>query len=538
MKAKKNAQAAGRLETILEAAPRCGLILDLYPDSFGYKTMDGRARRMEKSVTYSANRHAARIQYGSGDRHGRICLESGHDCYIVAAVLGGEIEAADALKSIHKEMVSVASGKNDLKCAEQAACIIRNSAGSGLADEIRAILGCIEINIEFMQRENIYKSISARLVKIAAWMKDVLTVLLDDVRPETIPETSAQDPEAAAESSVQEPETVTDETILNKEEEETKMKTYAIYYTDAPEQAMLCEAENKKEAEKKARLYRRQWNISGKIDRIERRDDVQPIQKIEEKEEETEMKTAAETIPAAQEPETERPEIIPMTEAEMEEFHEDWRETQLARVPEKWREKVAAILDIFPAVYGRLYEADAESYTPGQYSAELDLFSAWMDVPEIREFITHCANVRGDLFTSDREIVAYVIACREAKAAKKRPETISETAAESSAQDPETARPETISARNPEKPARGPAKEKSFAGESISGKGWSIVFDTGLNRTRVIVSDPLRETLRPMIENAGFFFSKAQNSWNKKLTHRAYRAAVSLADEIRSALAS
>lgn len=139
---------------------------------------------------------------------------------------------------------------------------------------------------------------------------------------------------------------------------------------------------------------------------------------------------------------------------------------------------------------------------------------------------------------------------------KERPETISPAETDKEKENEimkpetmnaaETERPETISAeeasapdRAPiDKPARGPAKPKEFAGEALSGKGWSIVFDTGLNRTRVIVADPLREKLAPMIENAGFFFSKSQNSWNKKLTHKAHRAAIALADNIRTALAS
>ena len=110
-------------------------------------------------------------------------------------------------------------------------------------------------------------------------------------------------------------------------------------------------------------------------------------------------------------------------------------------------------------------------------------------------------------------------------------------APEASATAPERKRPETILKASPEKPPRGPAKEKDFAGESLTGKGWSIVFDTGLNRTRVIVAEPFREKLRPMIEAAGFYYSNAQNSWNKKLTHKAHRAAVALADNLRAALA-
>lgn len=124
-----------------------------------------------------------------------------------------------------------------------------------------------------------------------------------------------------------------------------------------------------------------------------------------------------------------------------------------------------------------------------------------------------------------------------AEKAAQDPAPAPEATPEASAPAPERKRPETILKASPEKPPRGPAKEKDFAGESLTGKGWSIVFDTGLNRTRVIVAEPFREKLRPMIEAAGFYYSNAQNSWNKKLTHKAHRAAVALADNLRAALA-
>ena len=123
------------------------------------------------------------------------------------------------------------------------------------------------------------------------------------------------------------------------------------------------------------------------------------------------------------------------------------------------------------------------------------------------------------------------------KAMKANAETPAQDPAPAAVPAPDAKRPETILKASPVKPPRGPAKEKDFAGESITGKGWSIVFDTGLNRTRVIVSEPVRETLRPIIEAAGFYYSNAQKSWNKKLTHKAHKAAVILADNLRAALA-
>ena len=114
------------------------------------------------------------------------------------------------------------------------------------------------------------------------------------------------------------------------------------------------------------------------------------------------------------------------------------------------------------------------------------------------------------------------------------------------AQDTDENRRETISSdasalaerrHAPEKPPRGAAPEKPFAGDKICGQGWTIVFDIALQRTRVIVQDENREQLRPIIENAGFYYSKNTDSWHKKLTFKAQRAAVALAENLRAAVA-
>lgn len=112
----------------------------------------------------------------------------------------------------------------------------------------------------------------------------------------------------------------------------------------------------------------------------------------------------------------------------------------------------------------------------------------------------------------------------EAQQAEEEPaETIpADEEAAASADDPKSARP---------------VPEKSFIGESISGKGWSIVFDGGCNRTRVIVTAALKDKARPVIESAGFYYSPTLDSWNKKLTFKAYRAAQALAQSLTAALA-
>ena len=95
----------------------------------------------------------------------------------------------------------------------------------------------------------------------------------------------------------------------------------------------------------------------------------------------------------------------------------------------------------------------------------------------------------------------------------------------------------TTAAEADPKATRGPVPEKTFINQVIAGNGWSIVFDAGCNRTRVIISDPVKAAARPIVEEAGFYYSKTLDSWNKKLTFRAHRAAEKLAEKLRAALA-
>lgn len=82
------------------------------------------------------------------------------------------------------------------------------------------------------------------------------------------------------------------------------------------------------------------------------------------------------------------------------------------------------------------------------------------------------------------------------------------------------------------KAARGPVPEKTFIGETIQGNGWKILFDGEKNRTRIIFDSNPTAAARAALDKAGFFFSTGMNSWNKKLTFRAYRAAKALSSEL------
>ena len=105
-------------------------------------------------------------------------------------------------------------------------------------------------------------------------------------------------------------------------------------------------------------------------------------------------------------------------------------------------------------------------------------------------------------------------------------ETVRETPAA------ETVKPELAKAARDPKQARGPVPEKTFIGETIQGNGWKIIFDSEANRTRVIFEKTPTAAAKAATENAGFYYSSAMNSWNKKLTFKAYRAAKALSSQL------
>ena len=88
------------------------------------------------------------------------------------------------------------------------------------------------------------------------------------------------------------------------------------------------------------------------------------------------------------------------------------------------------------------------------------------------------------------------------------------------------------------KQAHGPIPEKTFIGTSIKGARFEILFDGETQRTRVIIPAEYRDAARATVEKAGFYYSAPLDSWNKKLTFRAYRAAVALAAELEKVLAA
>ena len=101
------------------------------------------------------------------------------------------------------------------------------------------------------------------------------------------------------------------------------------------------------------------------------------------------------------------------------------------------------------------------------------------------------------------------------------------------------AKPAAKAAKQPAKPAA-PAKaakqpdaaDKAWIGTEITGKGWRIVFDDATQRTRVSFTGKPSAKQKAAVEAAGFYFSASLKTWNKKLTCKAYRAALALRDTL------
>lgn len=99
---------------------------------------------------------------------------------------------------------------------------------------------------------------------------------------------------------------------------------------------------------------------------------------------------------------------------------------------------------------------------------------------------------------------------------------------------PAPERAEIISPAAPAVPAAPAAPEKTFIGTEIAGNGWKIIFDAATQRTRIIFAADPTPAAKKALDAAGFFYSGKMQSWNKKLTFRAYRAAQAIANDLRT----
>lgn len=122
------------------------------------------------------------------------------------------------------------------------------------------------------------------------------------------------------------------------------------------------------------------------------------------------------------------------------------------------------------------------------------------------------------------EAVAAAQAAKDKPSAQDKPAPVQATPAPVDKPAPVQAAPAPVQ----DKPAAAPT-DKPWIGTTITGKGWNIAFDQQAGRTRVLFQAQPTDAQKAAIENAGFYWSAQLNSWNKKLTCKAYRAAQALA---------
>lgn len=104
------------------------------------------------------------------------------------------------------------------------------------------------------------------------------------------------------------------------------------------------------------------------------------------------------------------------------------------------------------------------------------------------------------------------------------------------AEKPAAEKPAPIKAAEPEKPAEvkpaqpEPVREPEKPDEKpLTGKGWQIVFDKAMERTRVIFESKPRLEVRAAVKEAGFWWNGTTKSWNRGLSKGARKAALELA---------
>ena len=123
-------------------------------------------------------------------------------------------------------------------------------------------------------------------------------------------------------------------------------------------------------------------------------------------------------------------------------------------------------------------------------------------------------------------------AAAETKPAETKPALEAHEAKPAPATKPAKAKAAKAAETKPVTPAM-PA-DNALIGTAIEGKGWRIAFDEAAQRTRVIFAADPSAKQRAAIDAAGFWWSATTKSWNKKLTRKAQRAAMALAETLNA----
>ena len=119
--------------------------------------------------------------------------------------------------------------------------------------------------------------------------------------------------------------------------------------------------------------------------------------------------------------------------------------------------------------------------------------------------------------------------------AEAKPAEPAKPVAKAEAKPVEPAKPVAKAEAKPVEPAKPVAvADTAWIGTVIEGKGWRIAFDEAAQRTRVIFAADPSAKQKAAIDAAGFYWSNTTKSWNKKLTRKAYRAALALAETLNA----
>lgn len=535
------ALAPEAFRAVVESAPRCGLLFDLQGDCLRYKTEDGRKRCIyTESVTIEHGDRMARIKYRNGSSRGQITLDREHDCFPVAAVVAGTVSPSDALWDILTTAVKLhdvfdsdrdyfraarkpsgsrkeeAAGnmKYGAKLADLAACIIKNAA-DGIPMFIEQIAAELEAIAADAREIGQGLTPAKHAEAVAAWIRETFETCLKaaresaEQRRKIISESNeAQEAEAAPQV---EPEAAQDPEAGKTPEAPEELRYYAAYYNDFPYEPRIFKAKNKKEAEEGARKYRRAWSLPALL-RVDTLTEEEAAKLEAEAKARWHFLYEKEAAPESVE--------APEAEAAQEE-------------PEPVEDEPGTVI---------MKEVTYDIRT-GKTTSRRVLYSTSNGLQEIREdaeaaqeepepapepaALMNQAPAPVALMLPAPALVPKLAEAPEAEAAPR--------VEQKPAPDPEAEAEDAPRRQAPPKPPRGPAKPLDFIGEILSGPGWRIVFDTSLQRTRVILAEETREKAAPLAEAAGFYYSATTDSWHKKLTHKAHRAAIALAEKLRAA---
>ena len=78
------------------------------------------------------------------------------------------------------------------------------------------------------------------------------------------------------------------------------------------------------------------------------------------------------------------------------------------------------------------------------------------------------------------------------------------------------------------------APDKWFIGQELKGPGWVICMDGSIGRATVTFKRKPDPETRELVKAAGFYWSPVHKQWSRGLTHKAWRAAQELYQQLKA----